>query len=106
MKIANIIIADSWGEITPEALNKGIGGREGALIYLSREWAKAGHEVTNFVPVEKGKRFGEIIGYHEYIPLNLTKPMLANFDWDVAIAWECPSVFDDQRVQDRIGLKV
>lgn len=120
MKIANIIIADSWGEITPEALNKGIGGREGALIYLSREWAKAGHEVTNFVPVEKGKRFNkessktnsfsnEIywgLGYHEYIPLNLTKPMLANFDWDVAIAWECPSVFDDPRVQERTGLKI
>jgi glycosyltransferase involved in cell wall biosynthesis len=119
MKIANVIIADSWGEITPEALNKGIGGREGALIYLSREWARQGHEVTSFVPVEKGKRFDEksgssrfqenpVItrGYHEYIPLSLTKPMLANFNWDVAIAWECPTVFEDERVRDRIGLKV
>jgi len=113
MKIANIIISDSWGEITPEALNKGIGGRDGALIYLSREWAKQGHEVTSFVPVERGQRFGQgyegdfpFSGYHEYIPLNLTKPMLANFDWDVAIAWECPSVFADERVRERIKLKV
>lgn len=116
MKIANVILADSWGEITPDALNKGIGGREGALIYLSREWAKFGHEVTSFVPVEKGRRFNEknpeftpsnfLGGYHEYIPLNLTKPMLANFDWDVAIAWECPSIFQDERIRDRIGLTV
>ncbi len=130
MKIANILISDSWGEVTPEALNKGIGGREGAMIYLSREWAKHGNEVTNFVPVEKGKRFWEVpdievtgrfkqhepvplfkkdspdAGYHEYVPLNLTKPMLANFDWDVAIAWECPSVFDDERVKERINMKI
>lgn len=111
LKIANILLSDSWGEVSPEALNKGIGGREGAMIYLSREWAKAGHEVTSFVPVEKGQRFKEegILcrqGYHEYIPLNLTKPMLANFDWDVAIAWECPSVFDDDRIKERIGLKI
>ena len=105
MKIANILIADSWGEITPEALNKGIGGREGAMIYLSREWAKQGHEVTSFVPVESGKRFG-VNAWHEYVPLNLTKPMLANFDWDVAIAWECPTAFDDQRIRDRIKLRI
>lgn len=115
MKIANILLADSWGEITPEALNKGIGGREGAMIYLSREWAKYGHDVTSFVPVERGKRFyerenkydpGVVSGYHEYVPLNLTKPMLANFDWDIAIAWECPSVFADERIRERIGLKI
>ncbi len=119
MKIANILLADSWGEITPEALNKGIGGREGAMIYLSKEWAKAGHEVTSFVPVERGQRFVEkhqeriepfiyadYPGYHEYVPLNLTRPMLSNFDWDVAIAWECPTVFSDERVRERIGLKI
>ena len=115
MKIANILIADSWGEVTPEAFNRGIGGREGAMIYLSREWAKYGHDVTSFVPVEKGQRIyeretkydpGVQSGYHEYVPLGLTKPMLANFDWDVAIAWECPSVFNDERVRERIGLKI
>ncbi len=115
MKIANVLISDSWGEVTPEAFNKGIGGREGALIFLSREWAKYGHEVTSFVNVEKGQRFYEretkydpsvASGYHEYIPLNLTKPLLANFDWDVTIAWECPTVFEDERVRERSGLKI
>lgn len=115
MKIANVLIADSWGEVTPEAFNRGIGGREGALIYLSREWAKYGHDVTSFVPVEKGQRIyereekydpGRFSGFHEYVPLSLTKPMLSNFDYDVAIAWECPTVFEDERIRERIGLTV
>lgn len=105
LKIANVLMSDSWGEIGPAAFERGIGGREGAMIFLSREWAKMGHEVTSFVPVERGERFSDE-GYHEYIPLNLTRPMLANFDWDVAIAWECPSAFDDPRVKERIGTKI
>ena len=112
MKIANVLISDSWGEVTPEAFNRGIGGREGALIYLSREWARHGHDVSSFVNVEKGKRFNEgrndnlQMGYHEYLPLNLTKPILANFDFDVTVAWECPTVFEDERVRERAGLKI
>lgn len=114
MKIANILISDSWGEVSPEALERGIGGREGAMIYLSKEWASRGHQVTNFVNIERGKTFYgdepnmyyKYGGYHEYVPLNLTRPMLANFDWDVAIAWECPSAFDDPRIQERIKLRM
>lgn len=117
MRIANILVSDSWGEVSPEAINKGIGGREGALLHLSKEWAKLGHEVTSFVNVKEGKRFWEGIevggsfriepmGFHEYIPLNMTKMMLANFDWDVAIAWECPSAFNDEQIKRRIGLKI
>lgn len=119
MKIANVLISDSWGDVTPEAFERGIGGREGAMIFLSREWARNGHEVTSFVNVDQGRRFAEVSeeriepsiyvsreGYHEYVPLNLTRPILANFDYDVAIAWECPSVFDDDRINERIGLKV
>lgn len=114
MKIANILISGVWGEVSPEALERGIGGREGAMIYLSREWARLGHEVTNFVNVEESSRFEEFNhseipishGYHEYVPLNLTKPMLGNFPWDVAIAWECPSVFEDPRIFNNIKLKI
>jgi len=121
LRIANILISDVWGDVTPEALNRGIGGREGAMIYLSREWAKMGHEVTNFVNIEESSRFVEPLneednswqyqglnmnGYHEYVPLNLTRPMLANFPWDVAIAWECPSTFEDPRILENIKLKI
>jgi glycosyltransferase involved in cell wall biosynthesis len=121
LKIAQVLISDSWGSVTPEALNKGIGGREGALLYLSREWAKSGHEVTNFVSVEKGQRFYESYrkndfyidgkpsyspGFHEYIPLNITKPHLANFYHDVVIAWETPSVFDEEQIRSNSRLKI
>lgn len=123
MKIANILVSGVWGDVSPEALNRGIGGREGAMIYLSREWAKLGHEVTNFVNIEESSRFVEPLteehwghnpmyrglslnGYHEYVPLNLTRPMLANFPWDVAIAWECPSTFEDHRILNNIKLKI
>lgn len=105
MKIANILISNVWGDVSPESLNRGIGGREGAMIYLSREWAKMGHEVTNFVNIEESKRFEEG-GYHEYVPLNLCKPMLGNFPWDVGIAWECPSAFSDHRILNNIKLKI
>ena len=114
MRIANILISGVWGDVSPEALNRGIGGREGAMIYLSREWAEMGHEVTNFVNVEQSSRFVPPIsrqefpanGYHEYVPLNLTRPMLANFPWDVAIAWECPSTFEDHRILNNVKLKM
>jgi len=121
LRIANILISGVWGEVNPSSLERGIGGREGAMIYLSREWAKRGHEVTNFVNIEKGQRFHEPYikndvfienkplfapGFHEYIPLNMTKPMLANFPWDVAIAWECPSTFEDHRILENIKLRI
>lgn len=93
------------------------------MIYLSREWARMGHEVTNFVNVEEGQRFYEYLneddnrnnimyrgidfrGFHEYVPLNLTRPMLANFPWDVAVAWECAETFEDHRILDNIKLKI
>ncbi len=117
MKIAQVLNADSWGEIGPEALQRGIGGREGALIRLSKEWAKLGHEVTNFVPTKKGHKFSEksrVIpagvcvdgdpygyGFHEYIPFGLAKPMLRCFDYDAVIAWECPSIFDHEDILER-----
>lgn len=110
LRIANILISDSWGEVSPDALNRGIGGREGALIYLSKEWAKMGHEVTSFVNVELGRRFYEDDqegrGYHEYVPLNITRQTLANFPWDVAIAWEVPTAFDDERIRNNVRLRI
>lgn len=121
MKIANVLVSDSWGEVTPDALNRGIGGREGAMIYLSREWAKLGHHVTNFVNVDKPTRFDEatpeslmnpmyrgidLRGYHEYVPLNVAGAVLAHFPHDVVIAWECPSLFANPVISNNAKLKI
>ena len=121
MKIAQVIYANSWGDVTPEALERGIGGREGALIRLATEWAKLGHEVTNFVPTQTPRRFEEYKpfdidkeitteeldlwrrgpGFHEYVNVGLAKPMLATFPYDAVVAWECPQVFDSEAVMEK-----
>lgn len=126
MRISNVLISDSWGELTPDILEKGVGGREGAMMYLSREWAKLGHEVTNFVGVERGQRFEEKFtgtwpllhqglppgmgspygGFHEYLPLNMCRPMLANQEWDAVVAWEQPSFFEEPRIRDNVKVAV
>ena len=121
MKIANILISNAWGDVSPDSLSRGIGGREGAMVYLSREWAKMGHEVTNFVNIDRGTRFNEPYvkndvfidgkslyspGYHEYVPLNLTKLLLSNFPWDVAIAWECPSAFNEDEARVKVKVRI
>lgn len=117
MRIANVLISDSWGELTPDILEKGVGGREGAMMYLSREWAKLGHEVTNFVGVQRGRKFVEEPfykteinlahpGFHEYLPLNMCRPMLANQEWDAVVAWEQPSFFEEPRIRENVKVAV
>jgi glycosyltransferase involved in cell wall biosynthesis len=123
MRIAQVIYANTWGDVTPQAFERGIGGREGALIRLAAEWAKLGHEVTNFVPTQKASRFEENsfkpnlgrrpkeeqlpsytptpFGFHEYIPIGLAKHMLASFPYDAVVAWECPQVFASDDVVEK-----
>lgn len=126
MRISNVLISDSWGELNPDAFEKGVGGREGAMMYLSREWARLGHEVTNFVNISRGRRFNEsspavefhldqlkgpVIrqggdGYHEYLPLNMCRPMLANQEWDAVVAWETPSFLEEPRIRENVKVTV
>jgi glycosyltransferase involved in cell wall biosynthesis len=96
LKIAQVIDSGSWGEITPDAFERGIGGREGAMLRLSNEWARAGHEVTNFVPVQLPQRYNGGSGMHEYVPLTLAPEMLKNFSYDAVVSWEMPEVFQDE----------
>lgn len=112
MKIAQVLISDSWGEVTPDTIERGLGGRETAMLSLAREWAKQGHQVTNFVGVENAVRFDDEAayygteGYHEYVPINIAGSMLSNFPWDVCIAWECPSVFNNPKIKDNVKIKI
>jgi glycosyltransferase involved in cell wall biosynthesis len=99
LKVANVIISDSWGEISLDSFNKGIGGREGAMIYLSKAWSEEGHKVDNFVNTEKASHIGNL----SFIPLNIAKGVLTNFEYDVVIAWECPALFD-QDIQTKLKM--
>lgn len=101
MKIANVLHSDSWGDVTPSALERGIGGREGAMLQLSREWAKSGNFVTNFINTKKAVRHQEGDGFHEYVNVNMAQAMLRSFPYDAVVAWECPSVFGHDEVLEK-----
>lgn len=107
MKIAQVLYAQSWGEVTPATIEQGLGGRETAMIKLAEAWAEQGNEVSNFVNVEKGSRFpGQFKGYHEYLPITMTKAMLGNMPWDAVVAWEIPSIFEDDDIRENARVKV
>jgi glycosyltransferase involved in cell wall biosynthesis len=108
MKIAQALSgSDAWGEINNETLERGVGGREGALIRLSREWAKLGHEVTNFVPTTTPSRvYDDSGGFFEFVPYKLAMTCMATFEYDSCVAWECPDVFADPRVVERNPIRL
>ncbi len=68
--------------------------------------------------IEKSQRFEESSeynirgypvvneGYHEYVPINLAKPVISNFWHDIVIAWEMPSIFESEEVRRNSGLKL
>lgn len=98
LKIAQVLAADSWGGVNSESLKKGIGGREGAMIRLSREWARMGHEVTNFVATKTPERIYEGEGFYEFVPAEMSMTMLATFPYAAAIGWESSRCFVHPRV--------
>lgn len=105
-KIAQALEHDAWGGVDKDSLERGIGGREGALIRLSREWARAGYEVTNFVPTRTPERIYEGDGFYEFVPFSMAPVMLATFPYDACVAWECPSVFADPRIVERNPIRL
>lgn len=77
--------AETWG---PDTLDKGMGGSEEAVVYLSRELAKLGHEVTVFNDREE-VWYDNIIGGSDvvYQPWTLLNP---NDEFDIFVAWRAP----------------
>lgn len=110
MRIAQVLTSSAWGDVTPEALTTGIGGREGTLLRLSREWARSGHEVDNYVnlslPTEHDERVDggpeddDTVGVHRYMDVGMAADVLANRRYDAVVAWECPEVFRPKRIQE------
>ena len=118
MRIAQVILGDAWGGVSPEKLDKGIGGREGAMIRLAREWARRGHQVTCYVPTDNPTKFdepklelnagglptfGDVYpggGFHEYVPVNMVRQALQSFVYDAVVAWECPTIYSDSKIRE------
>jgi len=59
MKIAVYCEGATWGEVDEQALQRGLGGRETALVQLAMNWAAMGHDVYAFVP-RSGTRISKL----------------------------------------------
>lgn len=113
MKIAQFIAGSgTWGDITPDTMNeKGLGGRETALLNLGIEWADQGHEVICFVPTEKPyyKDYGT--GHRQHGSLRLVDyrfavDYLTNFGANVLVSWEEPRIMGIKGVRDNVDFGI
>lgn len=104
MRIVNYIGGSgSWGDLTPETMTeKGLGGRETALIKLSENWGRAGHEVINFVPTTTPAHHDNV----HYISINHARHHLTNFGADVLVSWEEPRIFSIPEIRNNIKFGV
>jgi glycosyltransferase involved in cell wall biosynthesis len=100
--------AGSWGDLTPDTMrDKGLGGRETALVQLAEAWADAGHEVINFVPTETPVRYNrDNGGSSHYVGARSAGDYLVNFGADVLISWEEPRIFREPRIRKNVRLGI
>lgn len=104
MKIGVYLEGDTWGEIGPETIAKGLGGRETAAVRLSENWAKMGHEVHIFVPRSSAETYEyEGGGSCTYMTTDMALPMLTSFKYDAVLSWESPEIFTLPQVRDNAG---
>lgn len=90
MRIAQYLggAGGTWGDVSPETINKGLGGRETAFVHLGEEWAKMGHDVISFAPNRDVYQAGA-----RYIPQAGAKSHLTAFENDALVSWEEPDIF-------------
>lgn len=81
-----------WGNFLPSDLydesitGRMIGGGETAVIRLSEELVRLGHDVTVFYRVGKYGRYNGV----DYVNPDLFVQILNNFEYDVVVSWESP----------------
>lgn len=108
MKIGQYIRSCPWGDLSPTTMKEtGLGGRETALLQLGENWAKSGHEVINFVPIETPEKTEyENGGVVYYVPAKDIIPYCRNFGLDVLVSWEEAGAFEVPDIIDNVKLKV
>lgn len=104
MKIGVYLEGDTWGEIGPETIAKGLGGRETAAVRLSEAWAEAGHEVHVFVPRQVSAVYNYPGGGSAtFLTTDMALPMLTSFKYDAVLSWESPELFTVPGVRENAG---
>lgn len=108
MKIAQYIGGSgSWGDVSPTTMKeKGLGGRESALVHLSENWAKQGHEVINFVPTGETHYYQHGSGSSTYISNNKAGAYIKDFKVDVFVSWEEPRILGVPELRRNMGLAI
>lgn len=99
MNIALYIRESPWGEVNPDTLyNKGMGGREGALVNLAQEFGKLGYRVFCFVPMNgqtAEQRFDDgVVTWQDNAVTEQVMPLL---DIHTFISWEDVQILHDVR---------
>lgn len=83
--------SEEWG---PDMLDKGIGGSEEAIIYLSRTMSKLGWNVTVYCDREQPlEDHGSWLPWHTFNPKD---------KFDVLVAWRSAAFFSSQAIQARL----
>ncbi len=95
--------SSTWGSVGDDLIERGCGGRETALIMLSREWARLGHEVTCFVPRQEGQDVAYGEGTVSYRRAGDAAPTLRSVPFDVIVSWEEPQVFLSPEIAETQG---
>lgn len=108
LRIAQVLTSGSqWGDVGPLAIEKGIGGRETAVIMLGHKWAEMGHHVECIVPTRKSSTRGFPNGGRiDFIPLAGMEAFLRFTHHDVIVSWEDSTVFDHPDVIRNSHLRV
>lgn len=89
MTIAVFLAESPWGNIDQDAMNKGLGGRETALVCLCMEWARQGHDVYAFVPRQSISLVDHPSGgVVRWIPNSATIEIVEAVQPDIFISWE------------------
>lgn len=98
----------SWGDVTPDTMQeKGLGGRETALLSLADSWARRGHEVINFVPVEQSYNNSYSGGGNLHIvPAAGAVDYLKTFGSDALVSWEEPRIFGVPGLREKVRVNV
>lgn len=105
MKIAVFIAESPWGDLDETTLNRGLGGRETALVQLALNWAEQGNEVYAFVPRDDVRHHvASGGGVVSWIPNEGTIEVCQIVRPDVFVSWENVVVLEMLRQTGYKGL--
>lgn len=91
-----IYCGESWDDWGADTLDKGMGGSEEAVVYLSRELAKQGWAVTIYNQRVEDYKDGDVV----YKPWETFSP---DDEFDVFVSWRNPWLIEKLKIKARLA---